>query len=255
MEQIPFIDFDGKRVVVTGASSGIGRAVAVELSRRGANLILMGRDKKRLDETADLLENRDCQIIQLDLRETEKIFPAIKEISEKTGRIYGLCYSAGIVETRPLASLKLEGLQEMLSVNLIGALELARAVCRREVMDEKEGSLLFISSIYAGVGMGGQIGYSASKGAICSAARGMAVELARRNIRVNVISPGLVRTDMTAKAFSLLSNGQVKAMEDGYPLGTGTPEDVARAAAFLLAPQNRWITGIDLVVDGGYTAK
>ena len=255
MEKNPFVDFSGKRVVVTGASSGIGRAVAVELSRRGADLILMGRDKRRLEETADLLATKDFQILQLDLRESEKILPAIKELSEKKGRIYGLCYSAGIVETRPLASMKTEGLQQMLDVNLIGGLELSKAVCRRDIMEEQEGSLLFISSIYAGVGMGGQIGYSASKGAICSAARGMAVELARRNIRVNVISPGLVRTDMTAKAFSLLSNGQVKAMEDGYPLGTGTPEDVARAAAFLLAPQNRWITGIDLVVDGGYTAK
>ena len=255
MEKTSFIDFSGKRVVVTGASSGIGRAVAVELSRRGANLILMGRDNNRLDETADLLEKRDFQILQLDLKEPEKILPAIKELSEKKGRIYGLCYSSGIVETRPLTSMKVEGLQEMLDVNLIGGLELARVVCRRDVMDEKEGSLLFISSIYARVGMAGQIGYSASKGAISAAARTMAVELARRNIRVNAISPGLVKTDMTANALSILSESQVKTMEEAYPLGTGTPEDVARAAAFLLAPQNRWITGIDLAVDGGYTAR
>lgn len=255
MEKSSFIDFSGKRVVVTGASSGIGRAVAVELSRRGAGLILIGRDKKRLDETGNLLENRKFQLLQLDLREEVKIFPMIKELTEKTGRIYGLCYSSGVVETRPLSSLKVEGVQEMLDVNLMGGLELAKAVCRRDIMDENGGSILFISSIYARIGMAGQIGYSASKGAISAAARTMAVELARRNIRVNVISPGLVKTDMTAKAFSVLSESQVKAMEEAYPLGTGTPEEVARAAVFLLAPQNRWITGIDLVVDGGYTAR
>jgi NAD(P)-dependent dehydrogenase (short-subunit alcohol dehydrogenase family) len=255
METSPFIDFLGRKVIVTGASSGIGRAVAIELSRRGATLILMGRDEKRLQETAGLLETRDFQILPLDLRDHAKIFPAVKELAPRKGRIYGLCYSAGIVETRPLTSMKTEGLQQMLDVNLIGGLELAKVVCRRDIMEENEGSILFISSIYARVGMTGQIGYSSSKGAISAAARAMAIELARRNIRVNIISPGLVKTDMTGKAFSLLSEEQVKALEEAYPLGTGTPEEVARAAAFLLAPQNRWITGVDLVIDGGYTAR
>ena len=255
METSPFVDFWGRKVIVTGASSGLGRAAAIELSRRGATLILMGRDEKRLQETAGLLETRDFQILPLDLRDHAKIFPAVKKFALHKGRIYGLCYSAGIVETRPLASMKSESLQQMLDVNLIGALELAKVVCRRDIMEENGGSILFVSSIYARVGMAGQIGYSASKGAISAAARAMAIELARRNIRVNAISPGLVKTDMTANAFSVLSESQVKAMEEAYPLGSGTPEEVARAAVFLLAPENRWITGIDLVVDGGYTAK
>jgi NAD(P)-dependent dehydrogenase (short-subunit alcohol dehydrogenase family) len=83
----------------------------------------------------------------------------------------------------------------------------------------------------------------------------MAMELARRNIRVNVISPGLVRTPMIEESFSKLSQDQIQKIESSFPLGTGTPEDVAKAAAFLLAPQNRWITGIDMVLDGGYTAQ
>ena len=114
---------------------------------------------------------------------------------------------------------------------------------------------MFISSIYAIVGKPGQIGYSAVKGAVTSAARAMAVELAKRKIRVNVLSPGLVHTEMTRKVMAVLTEQQVKEIEDGHLLGTGTPDDVARAAIFLLAPQSTWITGTDFVIDGGYTAR
>jgi NAD(P)-dependent dehydrogenase (short-subunit alcohol dehydrogenase family) len=249
-----FIDFQGRQVLVSGASSGIGRAVAVELSRRGAKLLLLGRDEKELKATGELLESADCVTADLDLRDHALILPKIREIGRNAGRIYGLCHCAGIVETRPLTSSKVEGLREMMDVNLTAGIELAKAVCRRDVMEEDGGSILFISSIYGIVGMPGQIGYSATKGALIAAARAMAAELARRNIRVNTISPGLVKTEMTAKSLALLSEEQVKALEDRYPLGTGRPEDVARAVVFLLAPQNTWITGINLAVDGGYTA-
>jgi NAD(P)-dependent dehydrogenase (short-subunit alcohol dehydrogenase family) len=255
MTREPFIDFQGKTVWVTGASSGIGRAVSVELSRRGARLVLVGRDEKRLRETADLLEDTNCDILSWDLRNLSEMETTIKTLVRKTGRIYGLCHSAGIVETRPLSSNSMEIVQSMLNINLMAGLELARIICRRDVMEETGGSLLFISSIYALVGMPGQIGYSASKGAVTAAARAMAVELARRKIRVNTLSPGLVKTDMIAGAFSILSKTQAKDLEEGYPLGTGTPEDVARAAAFLLAPQNKWITGLDMIIDGGYVAR
>ena len=143
----------------------------------------------------------------------------------------------------------------MMDVHLLAGIELARAACRRDVMEEQGGALLFVSSIYGLVGVSGQIGYSASKGAVAAAVRSMAVELARRNIRVNALSPGLVKTPMTDEALAKLSDVQVRKIMDAHPLGIGTPEDVAKAATFLLAPENRWITGIDLVVDGGYTAQ
>jgi len=142
----------------------------------------------------------------------------------------------------------------MMEVNLLAGLALARVVSRRDVMTEGEGSLLFISSVYGRVGKAGQVGYSATKGAVSAAVRSMALEMARRKIRVNALSPGLVRTEMTEKAFALLSQAQVEEIEKAHPLGVGTPEDVARAAAFLLSPLSRWITGIDLMIDGGYTA-
>jgi NAD(P)-dependent dehydrogenase (short-subunit alcohol dehydrogenase family) len=160
-----------------------------------------------------------------------------------------------MVETLPLPAMKAERTRQLLDVNLLAGIELAKVVSRKEIMEPDGGSILFVSSIYAGVGAAGQIGYCASKGAVNAAVRAMALELARRNIRVNSLSPGMVRTAMTEKAHSVLSESQIKAHMDAHPLGIGTPEDVARAAIFLLAPQSRWITGVNLIVDGGYTAR
>ncbi|MCU0558687.1 MAG: SDR family oxidoreductase [Desulfobacterales bacterium] len=249
------IDFKGMRVLVSGASSGIGRAIAVELSRRGAGLILVGRDRKRLEETAAMAGTAERHLLSLDLQNTAEVFPAVREFAASVGRIYGLCHAAGIVETLPLTAGKAEHVRRLMDVNLISGLELARAVSRRDIMEPDGGAMLFISSIYSRVGAPGQIGYCASKGALNAAVRAMALELARRKIRVNTLSPGVVHTAMTAKAFSVLSESQVKAMTDAHPLGIGTPEDVAWVAAFLLAPQNRWMTGIDLALDGGFTAQ
>ncbi len=246
--------FDGRWIVVSGASSGIGRAVAVELSRQGARLVLLGRDPARLAETAQSLSG-DPHTLCLDLRETGEIAARLLPLCQSLGRVYGLCHAAGVVETRPLASCAAAGVQAMMAVNLLAGLELARIVSRRDVMAEGGGSLLFISSIYGQVGQAGQVGYSATKGAVAASVRSMAVELARRKIRVNALSPGFVKTEMTQRAFALLSGDQAEQIEKAHPLGVGTPEDVAAAAAFLLSPASRWITGVDLAVDGGYTAR
>jgi NAD(P)-dependent dehydrogenase (short-subunit alcohol dehydrogenase family) len=139
-------------------------------------------------------------------------------------------------------------------VNVLAGLELARAVSRRDVMTPEGGSLLFLSSVYATGGAAGETGYSATKGAVAAASRSLAVELARRRIRVNTISPGMVRTPMTESALAVLSGDQIEAIEKKHLLGTGTPADVARAAVFLLSPAAAWITGADLAVDGGYSA-
>ena len=255
MIEEPLVDFQGKKVLITGASSGIGRAIAVALNRCGAFTILSGRDKTRLNQTAEQLKTSSYYILPLDLNDSSGIFPRIRSLSQEIGRLYGFCHSAGIVETRPFSSSSPEWVEAQWRVNLLAGLEAARAVCRRDVLEEDGGSLLFISSIYALAGIPGQIGYSASKGAVTAAVRTMAIELARQNIRVNALSPGLVETEMMEKSLSKLSPDQIKALKGGYPLGTGRPDDVARAAVFLLAPQNRWITGIDLIVDGGYTAR
>lgn len=251
----PFIDFQGRQVLVTGASSGIGRAIAIELGRRNAKLILVGRNQEALAQVSGQIGPEQSHVLPLDLADPAAILPAVQGVVAKQGGIYGLCHAAGVPETRPISAIKLEGLRAVMDVNLAAGIELARAVCRRDIMGDEGGAVLFIASIYARVGMAGQISYSASKGAVTAAARAMAVELARRKIRVNCLSPGLVHTAMTQASFGNLASSHLKEIEAAHPLGPGTPEDVARAAAFLLAPQNAWITGIDLVIDGGYTAR
>lgn len=250
-----FLEFHGKWVVVSGASAGIGQACAVELSRHGARLVLIGRNEPGLTQTVSELEGEGHETVRLDLTSVPAIGAEILRIATKVGRLYGLCHAAGVVATSPLSTSTVDVVQSMMSVNVLAGLELARAVTRRNVMEPEGGSLVFLSSIYGKVGAAGETGYCATKGAIAAAVRAMAIELARRRIRVNSISPGLVKTPMTDTALSILSSEQVTAIEAKHPLGPGTPADVARAAVFLLAPATTWITGTDLTVDGGYSAQ
>lgn len=246
--------FDGRWIVVSGASSGIGRAIAIELVRGGARVALLGRRAEKLEETARLCGDASrTEVLSIDLANVEAIGPAMAALAARLGRLYGLCHCAGIVQTLPLAATKPERLRTMLELNFVAGIELARALTRRDVLDEGSGSILWIASVYAHVGAPGQIGYCASKGAITAAMRSMALELAPRKVRVNCLSPGLVRTEMTEASGSRMSKEQWARIAEMHPLGTGNPEDVARAAAFMLDPRNVWITGADLVIDGGYT--
>ncbi|HRD65447.1 MAG TPA: SDR family oxidoreductase [Candidatus Competibacter sp.] len=248
--------FDGRRILVSGASSGIGRAIAIELLQHGARVVLLGRRKEKLEETAQLSGIPEhAEVAVQDLTCLEGIGPAVNEMSARLGRFYGLCHCAGVVQTLPLAASKPERVRAMLNLNFVAGLELARAIIQRDVLAESGGSILWITSIYAHVGAPGQIGYCASKGAITAAVRAMALELAGRKVRVNCISPGLVRTEMTEAENSRMSKEQWARIASLHPLGVGEPRDVARAAVFMLDPNNRWITGSDLVVDGGYTLQ
>ena len=247
------IDFDGKWIVLTGASSGIGQAIAVALSSCNAKLLLIGRDEDTLTHTADKLSGSDARLKVMDLAEVDSISSELKKELSEVGRVYGLCHCAGVVETQALTSSKPGVFLRQLTVNLIAGMEVARTVVRRDRMEKEGGSLLFMASLYARVGAPGQTAYCASKGAVAAAVRAMAVELAPRNIRVNSLSPGFIKTTMT-EYHARLSQSQLDAIIAKHPLGAGTPDDIARAAVFLLDPANCWTTGTDLVVDGGYTA-
>jgi NAD(P)-dependent dehydrogenase (short-subunit alcohol dehydrogenase family) len=180
---------------------------------------------------------------------------AIKGWSHRMGAVYGLCHCAGVLQLLPLGASKPERVQRMMAINFFAGLELARAVVDRAVMDPLEGSLLWLASVGAQVGMPGQVAYSASKGAVLAAMRTLAIELAPRQIRVNALSPGWVETQMTQALATQMTPEQLARTHGMHPLGVGQAQDVARAAAFMLQPQNRWITGTDFVIDGGLSAQ
>jgi len=249
-------EFSNRWVVVSGASSGIGRAIAIALSRAGARVVLLGRREERLRETAALCADpAGVEVLPIDLSQIDAIAPAITALSSRIGRIYGLCHSAGTVQTLPLTSLRPERVRAALEVNFFAGIELSRAISRREVLDGESASMLWIASVYAHTAAPGQIAYCASKGAVVSAVRALALELAPRKVRVNSLSPGFVRTEMTTGGATALSEEQWAQIQAQHPLGAGAPEDVARTAVFMLSPANTWLTGADWILDGGYTLK
>jgi NAD(P)-dependent dehydrogenase (short-subunit alcohol dehydrogenase family) len=249
----PLVDLTGRRIMVTGASSGLGRATATLLSQLGAGVVLVGRDEQRLAESRAQLAPGNHAMVQRDLADVETIVDWMTAVATEQGPLDGLVHAAGIQMTRPLRMLDAPRVQQLMDINLLAALQLARGFRQRPVHN-KPGSIVFLSSIMGLVGQAAVVPYAASKGALVAAAKALAMELASEQIRVNCVAPGHVATPMAAKVEATLTEGQLETIRNRHPLGLGTPEDVAGAIAFLLADSGRWITGTTLVVDGGYTA-
>jgi NAD(P)-dependent dehydrogenase (short-subunit alcohol dehydrogenase family) len=247
------MDMTGRTILVTGASSGIGRATAELLSRLGARLVLVGRDAERLAQTHAQLDGCGHRVEQMDLSAVDGIVTWLKTLAAATGALHGLVHSAGVHKLKPLRALKPQTVEEVMRVNVGAAVELAKGFCQKEV-GVRGGSIVLLSSVTGLVGQAGIAAYAASKGAIVALTKALAVELAREGIRVNSIAPGVVKTRMGERLLQSLTAEQGAALEAMHLLGLGTPLDVAYAAAFLLGDTGRWITGTTLVVDGGYTA-
>ena len=244
-----------KNILITGASSGIGRQCAITFSQLGANVILIARNKERLKDTFNKLEKGNHLIISQDITEYDKLEQIIKYSVEKVGRISGFVHSAGIEMTLPLRSMQPSYYEKMFSVNVIAGFELARIISKKKYLSENGASFVFISSVMGIVGNPALIGYSASKGALISAIKSMALEFISKNIRVNCISPGHVETEMASNLFEKLSEESKKSIIEMHPLGLGKPEDIANACVFLLSDASGWITGTNFIVDGGYSAR
>jgi len=244
-----------KNILITGASSGIGRQCAIIFSKFGANVILIARSKERLKETYNKLDKGNHLIISQDITEYNKLEEIVNTAVDKIGKISGFVHSAGIEMTLPLRNMQPSYYEKMFSVNVIAGFELAKIISKKKYIDKNGASFIFISSIMGIVGNPALIGYSASKGALISATKSMAIELVSKNIRVNSISPGHVKTEMANRLFEKISEKSKKEIIEMHPLGLGRPDDIANASAFLLSDASRWITGTNLIVDGGYSAK
>ena len=244
-----------KNIIVTGASSGIGRLSALTFSQLGANVILIARNKERLKDTFNKLSRGNHIFISQDITEYNKLEQIIKDSVEKVGRISGFIYSVGIEMTLPLKGMQTSYYEKMFATNVISGFELAKIISKKKYLDGDGASFIFISSVMGILGQPGKVAYCSSKGALISGARAMALELAKKNIRVNCILPGVVETEMSNKMFEKLSEESKKSIIDMHPLGLGKPEDIASACVFLLSDASRWITGTNLIVDGGYSAR
>ncbi|MGI9456399.1 MAG: SDR family NAD(P)-dependent oxidoreductase [Aeoliella sp.] len=247
------LDLSNRRILVTGASSGIGRETCLLLAELGAKVVLAARNEATLSEVQREMIGEGHQIAPIDLTEVDPIVGWTKSLADRQGPFDGIVHSAGMQATRPLQMLDGARINQLMQLNLTSALQLARGLRQRSV-HRKPASIVFISSVMGLVGQPAIAAYAASKGALIAATKALALELAVENIRVNCIASGHVKTPMANRVENTLTKEQFESIEKMHPLGFGTPRDVAGAIAFLLADTGRWITGTTLVVDGGYTA-
>jgi len=246
------MDMTGRNVIVTGASSGLGRETAILLSRLGAKIVLVARNPERLERAAEMLEGEGHGIEPFDLSVEDRIPEWTKTLAKKYGPFDGLVHSAGIVMTQPIRDWNVKDCDRLMHINLYPCFGLARGF-RQKGVHVKGGCLVFMSSVAGLKGAVGLSTYTASKSAIIGITKSFALELARDGVRVNAVAPGLVLTEAIDPAIDGIPD-YLENMKAKHPLGFGNPRDVAHAIAFLLAETGRWITGTTLTIDGGFTA-
>lgn len=248
-----YLSFEGRRVLVTGATGGIGRSVAIQSAVEGARLFLTARGGDELERTLAALPGSGHVAQPYDLNDLEGIPGLVEAAAEAMGGVDALVHCAGVHSVRPLKAARSHDINRLLSENVTTAMMLAKGFRSRRV-PKRAASLVLLSSVAGLTGQSGISAYSASKGAVASITRSLALELLRDGIRVNCVCPGVVTTQMTRQMREAIGEKAFRAIEQAHPLGIGTPDDVAAAILFLASDASRWVTGSSLVVDGGYTA-
>ncbi len=247
------MDLTGKHIVVTGASSGLGRQTSIVLSQLGAHVSLISRNECKLKETVSMMEGNGHDVFPFDVTQIEKIESLIKSIVEKKGKIHGLLHAAGVFPRKPLSMTKFDFLQNIMTLHVNAFVELVRVISKKK-MSEEGTSIVAVSSASTLSADKGQVAYIATKGALDRVVRPLAVELGEsRKFRVNTVNPGWIKTDMY---YSFVEEqGQARMDEILAPcfLGASEPVDVAYTIAFLLSDACKRITGQNIIIDGGWT--
>jgi len=243
----------GKTAIITGASSGIGRAAAVRLAQRGCNIFMVARRQQKLKEVEDQIEalGGQAEYAVGDVADEDLARSAVGEANEIFNGLDIMVLCAGSSLIRSFQSTTISEFWALQRVNTFGVVNFCKAGVRR--MNDG-GSIVLITSPAGVDGAKGMSAYALSKGGLIAFGKCLALELAPQRIRVNMISPGFVKTEMTEGLYGKLSENRQKQIRDSYPLGVGCVTDVANAIDFLVNEESAWITGTVLRVDGGFTA-
>ncbi len=247
----PF-SLEGKTILVTGASSGLGQGIAIQCSKLGAKVVLNGRNLERLNETLSQMEGEGHMVLPADIATQEGIDKIIAEIPDLDGYVN----SAGITSMTPLKKISMEHMANLFNVNASVPIVLTALLIKNKKL-KKQSSIVLMGSINGCcIGNAGSSAYAASKGAISGFVKAASLELAARGTRVNSISPGTVPTNMLKEEAKMCTLEElIEQMVPFYPLKRlGNVEDLANGAVYLLSDASCWVTGQNLVIDGGYTA-
>jgi NAD(P)-dependent dehydrogenase (short-subunit alcohol dehydrogenase family) len=243
--------FADKRILVTGATSGIGRAVTVDLINAGAKVVVIGRNRQHLEEIAHLGGNQVITITR-DLAD----FATYPDLVTDIPPLDGLVCSAGIVENNPLRFFSLEKYQRTIDINQTSPLLLVAELAKANKLRDKASIVLLSSITGTEIGMKGTAAYAATKAAQAAYAKVMALEFAHKGIRANAVAPGMVQTPLVEGSHQLSAEA-IELDKTRYPLGKryAQPEEVATVVRFLLSNDSSFMTGQNLVVDGGFTVQ
>jgi len=246
-----------KTILITGASSGIGKEIAIVLSNFGANIILLARNIQRLQETKESLNNPDNhRIYSVDLLDLEKVDTVIINIKDHYNTIDGIVNCAGISSTLALRSINKKKLHDHFDINVNAGILLTKQLLSKRYSLLNEGSsIIFIASVMGLVGEVGKTTYAMTKGALIAGVKSLSLELALKKIRVNAISPGVVISPMSSASFYSKDKERLEKVKSLHPLGLGEVDDIANACVYLLSDASKWVTGSNLIIDGGYTAR
>ena len=239
----------GKVAIVTGASRGIGKAIATRLAKDGALVAVTATTMDGAQRTADALEadGLNALALQVNVADAASVKDMVAAVLEKFGQVDILVNNAGITRDNLLVRMSAEEWQQVIDVNLTGTFFCIKAVAK-PMMRKRAGKIINISSIVGEIGNPGQANYSAAKAGIIGLTKAVAKELAARNIQVNCIAPGFILTDMTLK----LSEENRQELADAIPAGRiGAPEDIAGLISFLASEDSNYITGQVMNIDGG----
>lgn len=237
-----------KHILVTGASSGMGRVFSQMIAKEGAIVTIVARNEERLQQTLDSLDGKGHDYKVCDLTDENQMKNIISDMTP----IDGVVFCAGINDYVPVKFLKQEKIDRIFQTNYFSEILLTQMLLKRKLI-KKRASLVYISSLSSVLGVQGTLLYASSKAAINSAVKVIAAELAPQGIRANAICPGIVKTEMLSGT-NIDEEAFMKQAED-YPLGLGTPEDVGNAVIYHLSDGSRWLTGQSMILDGGYSLK